>query len=175
LYALSPVPNIFELSLETVDGETLPLKNYRNKVLVVVNTASKCGFTPQYKDLESLHQRYKDRDVVVLGFPSNDFRNQEPGTDEEIKKFCKLKFGVTFPILRKGPVTGPEMQSFYRILLSSASPEFKEPPAWNFEKIIIGWNGQIVARFGSFVNPLSDRITSVIEREIESTIDKKNP
>jgi glutathione peroxidase len=149
------------------------MKRFEGKVILAVNTASKCGFTPQYKDLEVLYERYRERGFVVLGFPSNDFRNQEPGPDDEIAKFCKTRFGVTFPLFKKGPVTGAQMQPFYRALLAQAPDEFSAPPAWNFEKIILDREGKVVARFGSFVNPLSDRITSVIDKEIAPPVQSK--
>lgn len=160
------VPSPFQLQLEKIDGGKISMRQFRGKVVLVVNTASKCGFTPQYKDLEVLYERYRDRGFVVLGFPSNDFRNQEPGPDEEIAKFCKARFGVTFPLFKKGAVTEPHMQPFYRALLSNAPDELNAPPAWNFEKILINKKGVVIARFGSFVNPLSDRITSVIDQEL---------
>jgi glutathione peroxidase len=166
-------PSLFQLTLSRIDGTKVPMTQFEGKVILVVNTASKCGFTPQYKDLEVLYERYRQRGFVVLGFPSNDFRNQEPGPDDEIAKFCKAKFGVTFPLFKKGPVTGSQMQPFYRTLLSQASDEFSTPPAWNFEKIILDRAGKVVARFGSFVNPLSDRITSVIEKEIAPPVQSK--
>jgi glutathione peroxidase len=162
------VPSPFQLQLERIDGSKVAMKEFQGNVLLVVNTASKCGFTPQYKDLQVLYERYRERGFVVLGFPSNDFRNQEPGVDEEIAKFCKAKFGVTFPLFKKGPVTEPSMQPFYRSLLSHAPDELNGPPAWNFEKILINKQGVVIARFGSFVNPLSDRITSVIDKELSS-------
>lgn len=166
-------PSLFQLTLTRIDGTKVPMKRFEGKVILVVNTASKCGFTPQYKDLEVLYERYRERGFVVLGFPSNDFRNQEPGPDDEIAKFCKAKFGVTFPLFKKGPVTGAQMQPFYRTLLAQASDEFSAPPAWNFEKIILDREGKVVARFGSFVNPLSDRITSVIDKEIAPPVQSK--
>ena len=166
-------PSLFQLKLNRIDGTKVPMTRFEGKVILVVNTASRCGFTPQYKDLEVLYERYRDRGFVVLGFPSNDFRNQEPGPDEEIAKFCKAKFGVTFPLFKKGPVTGPQKQSFYRTLLSEAPDEFSAPPSWNFEKIILDRGGKVVARFGSFVNPLSDRITSVIDKEIAPPVQSK--
>jgi len=166
-------PSLFQLKLTRIDGTKVPMNQFEDKVILVVNTASKCGFTPQYKDLEVLYERYRDRGFVVLGFPSNDFRNQEPAPDDEIAKFCKAKFGVTFPLFKKGPVTGPQMQPFYRTLLAQAPDEFSAPPAWNFEKIILDRTGKVVARFGSFVNPLSDRITSVIDKEIAPPVQSK--
>ncbi len=166
-------PSLFQLKLTRIDGTKVSMKQFEGKVILVVNTASKCGFTPQYKDLEVLYERYRKRGFVVLGFPSNDFRNQEPGPDGEIAKFCKAKFGVTFPLFKKSPVTGPQMQPFYRILLAQAPYEFSAPPAWNFEKIILDREGKVVARFGSFVNPLSDRITSVIDKEIALPVQSK--
>ena len=161
------MPSIFQLTLNRIDGPKVAMKTFQGKVILVVNTASKCGFTPQYKDLEVLYERYRERGFVVLGFPSNDFRNQEPGSDGEIAKLCKEKFGVTFPLFKKAPVSGPTMQPFYRSLLAHAPDELSDPPTWNFEKILLSKSGGVVARFGSFVNPLSDRITSAIDREIE--------
>lgn len=159
-------PDLFQMQLTRIDGSKVSMSSFQGKVILVVNTASRCGFTPQYKDLEVLYERYRERGFVVLGFPSNDFRNQEPGSDEEIAKFCKAKFGVSFPLFKKGSVTGPNMQPFYSALLSQAGDEFREPPSWNFEKFLLSRSGAVVARFGSFVNPLSDRITTAIDREL---------
>jgi len=164
------VPPLFQLTLDRIDGTKVSMSTFQGKVILVVNTASKCGFTPQYKDLEVLYERYRDKGFVVLGFPSNDFRNQEPGQDDEIATFCKTRFGVTFPLFKKGSVTEPHMQLLYRTLLSQAPDELSAPPAWNFEKILLNKKGVVVARFGSFVNPLSDRITSVIDKEVAPPI-----
>jgi glutathione peroxidase len=156
--------SIFTIPLKTIEGKSQTLAEYKGKVLLVVNTASKCGFTPQYRDLEALYEKYSEKGFVVLGFPSNDFLGQEPGTNEEIKTFCKLRYGVKFPLYEKGPVTGEAIQPLYKELLGTAPEQFKTPVEWNFEKIIVDKKGQVRDRFGSVVNPVNGRVTSAIEK-----------
>ena len=129
----------------------------------MVNTASKCGFTPQYKDLQALYEKYSAKGFVVLGFPSNDFMEQEPGTDQEIKTFCQLRYGVTFPLFGKGSVSGANMQPVYKTLLESAPEDMRGPVEWNFEKILVDKKGAVRARFGSVVNPMNARVTKQID------------
>ena len=151
-------------TVKSVDGLPVPLLNFRGKVQLIVNTASKCGFTPQYHDLEDLYNSYKDKDFTILAFPSNDFDNQEPGTNEEIKQFCNLRFGVSFPVYEKGSVTGDSIQPLYRVVLESAPDELKGPVMWNFEKIVVDEKGEVRGRFSSVVNPLNSRVTELIEK-----------
>lgn len=134
------------VSLKTIGGKEFKVDQLTNKVVLVVNTASKCGFTPQFKDLETLYQKYREKGLIVLGFPSDDF-NQEPGSDQEIAKFCEVNYGVKFPIMAKGSVKGDRAQALFRQLVQYASD--KSPVQWNFEKFLIARNGSVVARYRS--------------------------
>lgn len=140
--------------------EAVPLCQYRGKVLLVVNTASKCGFTPQYEGLEALYRRYQDRGLVILGFPSNDFGGQEPGPDAEIARFCQVNYGVSFPMFAKTAVVGPSASPLYRDLAAQSGKR----PQWNFHKYLVGRDGAVVASFDSAVPPRDVRITAQIER-----------
>ena len=155
--------SLFSISVKTIEGKKQNLNDFKGKVLLVVNTASKCGFTPQYRDLEALYAKYSEKGLAVLGFPSNDFMGQEPGTNEEIKTFCKLRYGVTFPLYEKGAVTGDAIQPVYKTVLTTAPEQYRTPIEWNFEKIVIDRKGVVRGRFGSVVNPMNARITSLIE------------
>lgn len=135
-------------------------------VLLVVNTASKCGFTPQYEGLEALHQRFGDKGFAVVGFPSNDFMGQEPGTEEQIREFCTLTFGVQFPMFEKVTVKGDDAVPFFRALAAGAGGTF---PKWNFHKYLIGRDGQVIADFGSRVKPDAPELIAAIEQAIAAT------
>ncbi len=148
-------------NFESIDGEPLPLAAFRGKVLVVVNTASECGFTYQYKGLQALWDRYRDKGVVVLGVPSNDFGGQEPGSSGEIKEFCETVFGVDFPLTEKVSVKGAAAHPFYAWAQGAAGD--KAVPRWNFHKIVVGQDGQIVDAFPSGVEPLDGRVTGLID------------
>jgi len=159
--------SIYDIELETISGEKTTLQQYAGKVIIIVNVASKCGFTGQYEGLQSLYEQYKERDVIVLGFPANNFINQEPGSDEEIQSFCKLNYGVTFPMFSKISVKGDDIHPLYRFLTSEeTNPEHKGEISWNFNKFIIGKDGKIVDRFGSMTKPLSKKIKKAIEAAI---------
>jgi glutathione peroxidase len=134
-------------------------ETYRGKVLLVTNVASKCGFTPQYEGLEQLYQTYKDRGFVVLGFPSGDFANQELESDTEIQEFCKLNYGVTFPMFSKSSVKGDQANALFKRLSAKTGKE----PNWNFNKYLIGRDGKVIAYFGSRVEPTSEELTQAIE------------
>lgn len=154
--------SIYDLPLKDIDGKDTSLKPYQGKVMLIVNVASKCGFTPQYTALEALHQKYKDRGLVVLGFPCNQFGGQEPGTDAEIKQFCSSKYNVTFPMFDKIEVNGANRHPLYVMLASKESP-FAGDIGWNFTKFLIGRDGKILNRFGSKVKPDSEEVTKAIE------------
>jgi len=149
--------SIYEFSALSVDGHEVPLAQYKNKVLVIVNTASKCGFTPQYAGLETLYQRYKDRGVVVLGFPCNQFGAQEPGTEEEIAQFCELNYGVSFPIFAKIEVNGPDAHPLYKFLKKEQSgilgPLGLGSVKWNFTKFLVDRAGKVVDRYAPSTSP----------------------
>lgn len=159
-------PSLYDYSATDVADQSVPLSQYRGKVALVVNTASKCGFTYQYKNLEEIYQRFKDQGLVVLAFPSNDFGEQEPGGNAEIKKFCELKYQTTFPVFSKAPVSGAEKQEVYRFLTQASPSEFQGDPGWNFVKFLVDKNGQVVGRYSSMTSPSSDEVVAAIEREL---------
>jgi len=159
---------LYALQATNIDGETVSLAQYSGKVALVVNTASQCGFTPQYQGLESVFQKYKDKGFVVLGFPSNDFMSQEPGSNEEIQSFCKSRFGVTFPLFQKAPVTGKEIQPLYRFLTQDSPKEFQGSVGWNFVKFLVDRRGQVVGRFSSMQKPNSESLMAAVEKALKS-------
>ena len=153
--------SIFELKATNIDGSVASLSNYKGKVLLVVNTASRCGFTPQYKSLEKIYKKYKERDFVVLAFPSNDFRPALP-TDEEIKEFCEA-YELSFPIFAKGKVKGFEKQEVFKYLTEDSNGRSIGEIRWNFEKFLVDREGKLVKRFRSSVDPSQDEINIAIE------------
>jgi len=154
--------SIYDIPLKDIDGNSTSLKPYQGKVLLIVNVASKCGFTPQYTALESVYKKYQDQGLVVLGFPCNQFHQQEPGTDAEIKQFCTSKYDVTFPMFDKLEVNGPNRHPLYVLLAGQDSP-FPGDIGWNFTKFVIGRDGKILNRFASPVKPDSAEVTQAIE------------
>jgi glutathione peroxidase len=153
---------LYTIPLKDIDGKDTSLKTYAGKALLVVNVASECGYTRQYSGLEALWRKYKDRGLVVLGFPSNDFGGQEPGSNEEIKKFCSSKFDVTFPLFDKVTVKGADQHPLYAALTGKDAP-FPGQVKWNFGKFLIGRDGKIVARYDSKTEPDSAELTTAIE------------
>jgi glutathione peroxidase len=153
---------LYDIPLKDIDGEVTSLKAYRGKVLLIVNIASKCGYTPQYAGLEALYQKYKRKDFAVLGFPCNQFGLQEPGTNEEIKQFCSSKYQVSFPLFDKIEVNGPSRHPLYAVLAGKGS-RFPGNIKWNFTKFLIGRDGDLLKRFESGVKPESPEITQAIE------------
>jgi glutathione peroxidase len=156
---------LVDISLKDIDGKPTSLKAYQGKVLLIVNVASKCGYTPQYQGLEALYRKFKDQGLVVLGFPCNDFGAQEPGTSEQIKQFCSSKYDVTFPLFDKLHVKGPEQHPLYAALTGRDSP-FPGDVKWNFGKFLIGRDGKILKRFDSGVKPDSAEMTKAIEEAL---------
>ncbi|MEA2067672.1 MAG: glutathione peroxidase [Verrucomicrobiota bacterium] len=157
---------IYGIEVETITGDTIKLGEYKGKVLLVVNTASKCGFTGQYDGLQKLYETYRDKGFVVLGFPSNDFLWQEPGTNEEIQSFCKLNYGVTFPMFGKIPVKGKNQHPLYAYLTSKqTNPEFTGKISWNFNKFLISRNGKVTGRFGSRTPPGDEKLEAALLNE----------
>ena len=153
--------------VKTIDGKTVDLKEYQDKVVLVVNTASYCGNTPQYEALQELHEKYADKGLAVLGFPANEFGAQEPGTDAEIAEFCTKEYGVTFPMFSKIVVKGEGQAPLYKHLTSKeTNPEFAGPISWNFEKFLISRNGEVVGRFKPGLSPKDDAVVNAIEREL---------
>ena len=174
--------SLFEVPLKTISGEPTTLEPYKGHALLIVNTASKCGLTPQYEGLEKLYGTYKDRGFEILAFPANDFAGQEPGTADEIQSFCSLTYNVTFPIFEKSVVTGPEKAPLYELLTEAqpvahiADPGFKdklrgygltvnEAPelTWNFEKFLVNGEGQVVGRFAPDMLPTDPILVQAIE------------
>ena len=161
----SAMPNIYDFTMDNIRGESVELSQYKGKVILVVNTASKCGFTYQYDGLEELYQTYKDSGLVILGFPANNFLKQEPGTNEEIAEFCRLNYGVTFPMFSKISVKGKDIHPLYQYLTSKETdPEFEGSISWNFNKFLISRTGEIIDRFGSRQKPQSDKIVAAVEK-----------
>jgi len=160
--SLYAADSLYDIPLKDIDGKDTTLKPHAGKVLLVVNVASHCGFTPQYTGLEATYQKYAAQGLVVCGFPCNQFGGQEPGTDAEIKQFCTGKYDVTFPMFDKLEVNGANRHPLYVALAGSGSP-FPGDIRWNFTKFLIGRDGKIVARFDSKVKPDSDEVTKAIE------------
>jgi glutathione peroxidase len=158
----APAPMIYDIPLKDIDGKNTSLKAYQGKVVLAVNVASKCGYTPQYSGLEALHRKYQGQGLALLGFPCNDFGSQEPGTNEEIKGFCKSTYDVTFPLFDKLHVKGPEQHPLYAVLTGKDAP-YPGDVKWNFSKFLIGRDGRIVKRFDSGVKPDSDELVKAIE------------
>jgi len=154
--------SIHEIAVKDIDGKATSLKAYQGKVLLVVNVASQCGLTPQYKALEAVEQKYKDKGFTVLGFPCNQFGGQEPGTNEEIKQFCSAKYSVTFPLFDKIDVNGPKRHPLYVALAGKDSP-FPGDIKWNFGKFLIGRDGKIIKRFEPRTTPDAPEVTAAIE------------
>jgi glutathione peroxidase len=154
--------SLYSLPLKDIDGHDATLKPYAGKVLLIVNVASRCGFTPQYAALEALYQKYAAQGLVICGFPCNQFGGQEPGTDAEIKQFCTAKYSVTFPLFDKLEVNGANRHPLYIALAGQDSP-FPGDIKWNFTKFLIGRDGKILNRFDSKVKPDSEAVTKAIE------------
>ena len=160
---------VHDFSMKDIDGKDVALADYKGKVLVIVNVASKCGFTSQYDGLEKLSEKYKDRGVVVLGFPANNFMGQEPGTDAEIKEFCTTKFGVSFPMFSKISVKGGDIHPLFGYLTGKETAgEFAGDVSWNFNKFVVGRDGRVAARFGSRTKPDDAELVAAIEKALEA-------
>jgi glutathione peroxidase len=153
--------SVYEFKLKTIDGQNFSLAQYRGKKVLIVNTASKCGYTPQYAELQKLADLYKDK-LVVVGFPANNFGGQEPGANTEIKTFCQKNYGVTFPLSTKVSVKGDDIAPLFKYLTEEANPDFTGEIKWNFEKFLIDENGKLIHRYRSGVTPLDPKITGAI-------------
>ncbi|WIF66680.1 glutathione peroxidase [Metapseudomonas otitidis] len=154
-----------DLKLRALDGQELPLAPYKGKVVLVVNVASRCGLTPQYAGLEKLHQQFQDRGFSVLGVPCNQFAAQEPGSEDEIREFCTLNYGVTFPLGSKMDVNGASRHPLYR-LLAGEGAEFPGDITWNFEKFLVGKDGRVLARFSPRTTPEDPSLVAAIEKAL---------
>ena len=159
--------SVHDIQVKTIDGKEVSLSQYKGKALLIVNTASQCGYTPQYKGLEALYQAYKSKGFEILAFPSNDFGGQEPGSNEEIKQFCELKFKTTFPLFAKVAVKCSDASPLYKYL--QALPENGGDVAWNFNKFLVNPEGKVVAHLPSKVTPESDEL----KKQIDAVLPKK--
>lgn len=166
--ALPEGRSVHEHEVELITGKRISLGTFKKRVLLIVNTASKCGFTPQYRALEELYQSYKERGLTVIGCPSNDFAQQEPGTDGEIKSFCEINYGVTFPLLSKCHVKGEAMHPLFHFLTTDANSNLIGSVKWNFEKFLLDQNGELRARWSSITSPTSRDIIHKIEQLLKS-------
>ena len=153
---------LYDIHVRTIEGNEQSMAEYKNKVLLIVNTASKCGFTPQYKELEELYQLYKQEDFIVLGFPCNQFLKQEPGSNAEIQTFCQLNYGVSFPMFEKIKVRGNDAHPLFKYLPEQAPGWFGDAVKWNFTKFLVDRQGKVINRYAPTTNP----------REIEPDIEK---
>lgn len=161
--------SVHDFRMQDIDGKPVALDQYRGRVILIVNVASRCGYTYQYDGLEALYRQYKDRGLVILGFPSNDFLGQEPGTNQEIKQFCAATYGVSFPMFSKITVRGAGMDPLYRFLTDKATnPRFSGPISWNFNKFLIGRDGAVLARFRTQDEPKSTAVIQAVEAALGS-------
>jgi glutathione peroxidase len=166
--ALFGASSVYEFSMNSIDGKPLPLASFKGKVLLIVNVASKCGFTPQYEGLEAVYEKYKDQGFVIVGFPANNFMAQEPGTNEEIKTFCSTKYNVKFPLYAKISVKGEDKAPLYQFLTDAgANPKTGGEIKWNFTKFLVDRDGKVVARFESAVKPDSPDVIAAIEKALK--------
>jgi glutathione peroxidase len=157
------------VAVKQIDGTATTLGGYKGQVMLIVNVASRCGFTGQYAGLQKLYETYKERGLTVLGFPANDFLGQEPGSNAEIAQFCSSKYHVTFPLFEKIVVTGSDMHPLYKYLTEKeTNPEFAGKLTWNFNKFLIGRDGRILARFGSRTEPEHKVVIAALEKALES-------
>jgi glutathione peroxidase len=165
--SLLAASGIYSFTLNSIDGKPAPLADYKGKVVLVVNVASQCGYTPQYSALESIYEKYKDQGFVILGFPANNFVAQEPGTNEEIKTFCSRKYSVTFPMYAKISVKGTDQAPLYAYLTKETGPGLTGDIQWNFTKFLVDRNGRVVQRFEPAVTPDSKEVVGAIQKELK--------
>jgi glutathione peroxidase len=158
---------VYSFTLNSIDGKPSPLADYKGKVVMLVNVASKCGYTPQYSALEAIYEKYKDQGFVILGFPANNFGAQEPGTNEEIKTFCSRKYRVSFPMYSKISVKGDDQAPLYAYLTKETGPGITGEIKWNFTKFLVDRDGKVVQRFEPAVTPDSQEVTSAIEKQLK--------
>lgn len=156
-----PPKSVHQFTITRIDGQSVNLSQFKGKKILIVNTASKCGFTPQYADLEKLWQQYKDK-VVIIGFPANNFGGQEPGTNENIQEFCQKNYGVSFLMAEKVSVKGDDMNVLFKYLTAAPNPDFTGDIKWNFEKFLIDENGKLIHRFRSNVKPTDPELTKYL-------------
>jgi len=161
--SVAAAPAVIDHNVKSLTGDTVDLGSFRGRPMLIVNTASKCGYTPQYDGLQKLYEKYGEGDLAVIGFPSNDFGNQEPGTADEIGAFCRLNYGVTFPMMAKVHTKGPDQSPVYRALTAESEEQFQGEVRWNFTKFLVDPEGRVVARFEPAVEPLDEQIVSAVD------------
>jgi glutathione peroxidase len=160
--------SVLDFTLKNIDGKETKLSDYRGKVLLLVNVASQCGYTPQYEGLQAIYAKYRDQGLVVMGFPANNFGSQEPGTNDEIKQFCTLKYKVSFPMFAKISVKGADIHPLYKFLTSKETdPEFGGDISWNFNKFLVDRDGKVIARFATQEKPEGEKVTQAIEKALK--------
>jgi glutathione peroxidase len=163
LFVTPPLKNFYQFKMKALNGKEIDFSQYKGKKVLVVNTASKCGFTPQYEDLQKLHEAYGDK-VVILGFPANNFAGQEPGTSEDIAEFCKKNYGVTFQMFEKISVKGDDQHPLYQFLTKKElNGNIDQEPKWNFNKYLINEKGEVIKWWPSSVKPMSEEIINAIK------------
>jgi glutathione peroxidase len=165
--SLSAGSGLYNFTLNSIDGKPAPLAEYKGKVVMIVNVASKCGYTPQYSALESTYEKYKSQGFVILGFPANNFGSQEPGTNEEIKTFCTRKYNVSFPMYSKISVKGDDQTPLYSYLTKDAGASVAGDIKWNFTKFLVDRNGKVIQRFEPAVTPDSKEVAEAIEKALK--------
>ncbi|HOH46862.1 MAG TPA: glutathione peroxidase [Candidatus Cloacimonadota bacterium] len=162
------MPSIYDIEVQTIIGKNVKLEEYKSKAVMVVNTASKCGFTKQYAELQELWEKYKDKGLMILGFPANNFMNQEPGDNASIEQFCRINYGVSFPIFAKISVRGKAIHPLFKFLTEKESnPKHAGKVTWNFNKFLISEQGEVIARFDARTKPLDPEVLKAIESALE--------
>jgi len=168
LTAADKVPAVLAFEMESIEGKKVPLSKYHGKVVLFVNVASKCGNTPQYKELQELHEKYGSQGLAIVGVPANEFGKQEPGSNDQIKEFCSAKYKVTFDMLGKVVVKGDGMTPLYQYLTSKeTNPKFAGPVSWNFEKFLVGKDGEVIGRFTPKTKPNDPKVIDSIETALK--------
>lgn len=160
--------SVYDFTLKNIDGKEVKMKDFKGKVLLLVNVASRCGYTRQYTDMVKLQKKYEEKGLVVMGFPANNFGAQEPGTNEEIKEFCTSTYDVEFPMFSKISVKGEDIHPMFAMLTKTENPDFDGDIKWNFEKFLIGKDGKLLHRFRSKDNPMGEEIVGAVEKALKS-------
>ncbi len=167
LFMIPSAKSVHDFTMKNIDGKDVKLNDFKGKTLLIVNVASKCGLTPQYKDLQALHEKYKDKGLVVMGFPANNFMGQEPGTEKEIKEFCSLKYDVTFPMFSKISVKGKDQHPLYAYLTQKSENGVVDAKvSWNFQKFLVDKNGKVITSFSPQTSVSDSEVIKAIEQAL---------
>lgn len=158
---------LYEISETTIDGQEISMSQFKDQVVLIVNIASQCGYTPQLENLEKIYQKYKGQKFTIIGVPTNDFMGQTPEEDKAIKEYCQKKYGVTFPLLKKQTIQGKEKRKLYKYLTEDVAKKFQGEVSWNFEKFLFNKKGELVGRFRPSMDPMDKKITSLIEQSLK--------